>query len=279
MAVKSKQKAKPSPTLLSHYSTLHGLSGVVSDGKIWASNVSFLNDHRELEHGIDATFAALATMQTDGPPGVWAKPLEAAEKALRAGKVPDTYAACFCESSDLLSQWRGYGGQVQGVSISFSRTKLKKALGNVAVLQKVTYCDLTARQKMKAAIEAQLGSIENIYELVGLTTDADRKTDAFEAICTLLPRFKHVGFSDEREWRFVVQGEKANTPVKYRVSGNVIVPYVELGPGGHGSLPIQKVTIGPGKNQDLTAKSVTLFLRRHGYPDVKVVKSKVPFRT
>lgn len=279
MPSSQKLKSDQPPPQLAHYTNLSGLVGIVRSGKIWASNVSYLNDHRELQHGIDASLAAIQLLSTSASSTNWASALEKAARSLKAGAVPDTYAACFCRNADLLSQWRGYGGQDQGVSISFARIPLQKAFTKQANLQRVIYCDITAKNKMKSALSKALINIDGIYDLLGGTTPQEREQQAYDAICKLLPQFKHLGFQDEREYRFVVQVDGDDVEIQHRVSGNVIVPYLELGSGTRGSLPIRKVTIGPGKHQDLTSKSVSLYLKQAGYPDVEVVKSKVPFRS
>jgi len=40
------EKPPSLPSTLSHYTNLVGLVGIVDNGEIWASNVSFLNDRR-----------------------------------------------------------------------------------------------------------------------------------------------------------------------------------------------------------------------------------------
>jgi hypothetical protein len=94
----------------------------------------------------------------------------------------------------------------------------------------------------------------------------------------LLPRFKNIGFQDEREWRFVVQQETLQDQVCFRSVANVIVPYIKLGPGEGAHLPIRSMRIGPGRDMALTKLSVEAYLKTKGYPDTKVLISNVPFR-
>ncbi len=58
----------------------------------------------------------------------------------------------------------------------------------------------------------------------------------------------------------------------------MIVPYIKLGKA-ESKLPIESVCIGPGKDPELTKKSVELFLKGHGYGNVRIVSSEVPYRT
>ncbi len=92
----------------------------------------------------------------------------------------------------------------------------------------------------------------------------------------LLPRFKHWGFRDEQEWRFVLQKKVMKEELSFRISENKMVPYIVIG-NAKEPLPIKSVRVGPGSDQELTAKSIKAFLDAHGY-NVKVKTSDVPFR-
>lgn len=276
----STSKPKPLPARLAHYTTLPGLTGIVSTSKLWASNVSFLNDNRELIHGVDASVAAIKMLTKKAQNEHWNEPLRDVATRLRENKIPYTYAACFCAKTDSLSQWRGYGGGVQGVAVVFGRQALEILLKKQkAKLYRVIYCDLSAQKRMREAVEKELGDLDEINELLGATTPKEQLKDAYTAICRLLPQFKHWGFRDEDELRFVVQQTKLTDSVKFRANGNLLVPYLELGSGEQTSLPIAEVVIGPGRHQELTAQGVRQFLTRHGYEHVDVTLSKVPFRT
>lgn len=279
-AAKSAPKPKPPPSRLAHYTTLDGLMGIVRSGKIWASNVSFLNDNRELRHGIDASVAAIKILSKKPKAEHWVEPLKAAAAKLLADKIPNTYAACFCETTDSLSQWRGYGGAVQGVALIFRRQPLVTLMaGQKARLHRVIYCDMSAPKRMREAVERQLGSLDEINDLLGATTPTALRRDAYAALCRLIPQFKHWGFRDEDEWRFVVQQPKLTDAVRFRSNGNLIVPYVELGSDEPSALPLVEVMVGPGRHPALTAQSLRQFLDRNGYSEVEITISKVPFRT
>jgi hypothetical protein len=72
--------------------------GIVDNGEIWASNVSFLNDRRELQYGLDAAAKVVKRFASKETYAEWHKPLSAALSRLRAGRIPNTYAACFVKS-------------------------------------------------------------------------------------------------------------------------------------------------------------------------------------
>ena len=266
------------PTRISHYTNLNGLMGIIESGHMWASNVSFLNDRRELQHGLEASLQAIRSFTKTPSHKDWHAALKHAASSLREGRVPNTYASCFCSRADVLSQWRGYGGREQGVSLTFDQ-KLLSALMNKsnAQLFPVIYGNITTATKMSAALEEELEKLA-MEELLGLS-DEEKNSAAHTVICRLLPQFKHYGFHDEREFRYVLQHETVEDNVCFRATGNVLVPYLKLLPGGRTKLPIRSVTVGPGRDQELTQRSLRMYLDKKGYASTVVKLSSVPFRS
>src|SRR4051794_17670752 len=114
------QEIRP-PNRISHYTTLKGVMDIVDSGSLWASNASFLNDKAELLHALAASKHAISLLSSKKALNAWSSMLKRLSAELSDGMKTDTYVACFCGDDDNLSQWRGYGGAVQGVSITFDR--------------------------------------------------------------------------------------------------------------------------------------------------------------
>src|SRR5262249_32104877 len=99
-------------------------------------------------------------------------------------------------------------------------------------------------------------------------------------------RCKHPSFSEEREWRIVTFGGSGATQryeelsaIEFRVSNELLVPYVRLIPRSGERLPIVGVICGPGKShQQLVRKSVEILLEKNGYSGVPVTVSDTPAR-
>jgi hypothetical protein len=267
--------ATPAPKLpawLSHYTDLSGLIGIIDQGVIRASNVAYLNDREELLHGVRCARAVLDRIVGNAKLRDWAEPIGKVVQQIDTGRMPDTYAACFCGRADLLSQWRGYGGGEQGVAIHFSRTGLEElAAAEGRYLAPVEYGAVTAKSRINAELKARLAELSQ-HEPKG---DSHEQA-VYRLLSELIPRFKHIGFKDEFEWRLVIQHQAARDAVKFRAKRNIILPYVEI--GGDGPLPIMAVRIGPGPDVQLTKRSVEQYLERRGY-DLRVDVSSVPFRT
>lgn len=270
-------KGQKPPTKLSHYTTLSGLEGIVRTRSLWASNASFLNDKAELTHALNASEKAIKLLSSENALQAWGPAIKTAFDKLKKGLQAQSYVACFCRDDDNLSQWRGYGGAVQGVSLTFKQSKLTKRLRkDSAHLQHVVYAKLSTAQKLRDALEAELRDIAELEEALGASDEGEQQADIMARISRLLPKFKHLGFRDEREWRYVVQKDISPSDMQFRVLQNKIVPYIEIGTG-EAKFPISSVRIGPGTDQELTARSVESFMKTHGY-NVDVTLSEVPFR-
>ncbi|RQT04353.1 DUF2971 domain-containing protein [Burkholderia contaminans] len=266
------------PDSLTHYTTIQGFMGIVDSKGFWASNASFLNDRKELVHGLEGAERAIFKLKGVLDPSL-RRLLSTVIQEIKDGLLPATYVTCFCAKNDLLSQWRGYGGSEQGISIQFPREVLEKRMARQkAKLTKVIYSDLSTETKVREALAEEMKDLLDWENVLGDQSDDERKAGVFEAVSKLLPRFKHLGFQDEREWRFVVQHPVEADDLLFRPKGAVIAPYIVLGMG-KAKLPMQSVTIGPGREMELTQASVRLFLDRRGYENVPVKVSRVPFRS
>ena len=87
----------PNPDQLFHYTTLAGMQGIVQTGCLWASNVAFLNDSRELQHGIEMCQKAMEAMTTARKFADWHEHLAWMTSLVGTIEMPSTYVVCFCE--------------------------------------------------------------------------------------------------------------------------------------------------------------------------------------
>lgn len=271
-AMPEQPKASRFPKSLSHYTSLDGFLSIIQNNTIRASNILFLNDKEEMQYGIDVAKEVVKEIELRSPPpaipGRTANPRE----------IPDVYACCFCEETDMLSQWRGYGSASQSVSIQFRLDDLRTlARSHDFDLESVVYGKKHAIDLLRinlAAAEPTAKLFRAILEDPGLDAYDVRRS----RILSLAPRFKNDAFAEEREWRIIAKAHVVKQ-VEYRVRDNVIMPYVNIANKTTG-LPISRVTIGPGKDAALTRKSVEKFLSQtQFYNNVEVALSGIPFRT
>ena len=107
-----------------------------------------------------------------------------------------------------------------------------------------------------------------------------------------LPLFagmKNEAFREEKEWRLIWTQRRAGDaqlpefcrPIRFRVSGGNLVPYVELSwpqEGGAPRMPIFQIRYGPTRLPDLARDAVQDLVEAAGFHNLKVEGSKVPLR-
>jgi len=205
----------------------------------------------------------------------WREAIQNVVEEIEKGRLPNTYATCFCERSDLLSQWRGYGGAQQGVCLVFERAGLEALRsGRRSFLAPVQYGVTSGKMQLREGLRMRLLSIA-AEELTAMNEEEKREA-VYEILSELIPRFKHKGFAGELEWRLVVQHRTLRDSVCFRPDRNVLVPYIKLGNGE--PLPLKRIRVGPGHDTKLTQRSVEQYLEANGY-NVEVKTSDVPFRS
>lgn len=119
-------------------------------------------------------------------------------------KNTKNYLCCFSESADLLSQWRAYGGNGQGVAIGFNAKLLseindmyhydfvKVIYNQNAVLKNIQeYMEGNLKYILENITEEELNPVDIMFNLAPILTPILQERFVF----------KHPSFKEEREWR------------------------------------------------------------------------------
>ncbi|MBY3243457.1 DUF2971 domain-containing protein [Rhizobium laguerreae] len=264
------ENRKDLPPQLSHYCDLYALQSILTHNQLWGSNIRFLNDKQEMDYGINVAKNVMEEILLRGYRGTTGP----SKRRWQIPNIPDVYAVCFCREPDLLSQWRGYGSHSQNVSIQFDALNVA-VLGYMRsfFLKKVVYGENDAIEKLRSELDA----VPNFAQQIMQTKTIDTTSEQRNVILRLSPQFKNEHFREEQEWRLI--SADAHHEVCHRPRDNVLLPYVKIGFPNDGPLPITGITVGPGKDSDLTKKSIEHFLKTNpNYRDVRVEVSKIPFR-
>jgi hypothetical protein len=122
--------AEPPPTLF-HYTTAEGLLGIMQKRGLWATHMRFLNDFTDLSYGARMVRSELERFRAPGRrPGEIARRIFGEVRDGLLAMLDDCEAktkhfiVCFCESDDLLSQWRGYASVGGGFALGFRSNRL-----------------------------------------------------------------------------------------------------------------------------------------------------------
>jgi Protein of unknown function (DUF2971) len=281
------------PSTLFHYTTASGLLGILSSSTLWASDLRFLNDTQEAIYAQDVIVDAVRGMKNPVlNPGHFAFGRDQREvdrfaqyqgfvlNALDTAQY-GVYVTCFCESGDLLSQWRGYGSD-HGYAIEFGIDALITALDGLH-----TYPPATGLEPVRYGNEAAADVVSLAVEAVAdfnLNHPGVKSEYKALQLSALMATVKHPGFREEREWRLFAafdsfqQGPLVepiySEPTRFRSTRMAIVPYIEVG------FPIDaivSVRVGPGNSTDVREAGVRRLLKSFG-SNATVSRSDVPLR-
>lgn len=216
----------------------------------------------------------------------------------------DGLGFCLSEERDLLSQWRGYAADATGVCIGFSRDYLawlsdsSSDPSNPKVsLKQVRYDPVLHEAEVEPTyLEAKRLINEGAFNLSGVRLLLDTRTDeeieedrkknsraltslSF-ALLNLFPKLyllKSPAFKEEREWRLLshlIQGIEDDC--SYRVKDDRIIPFRTVQLHEIPRKPIVEVLLGP--KHTTPVRMVEQFLKRHGFDDVRVLRSEGTYR-
>lgn len=250
---------------LYHYTTLAGLLGILNSGTMWASDLGFLNDPEEITYGSKVIHDHVSKRleRSDDPitKAACVSILEATR--FRADSWKGPYSRCFSfslsEADDLLSQWRGYAPNRDGVSIGFS----SEALEERAKRQWFRFIRCRYELKEQEALvnrlvdrvvaEAHVAPDATTYLTDGRLEPSAWNEWSIPGVMVLSATFKRQSFAEEHEWRMVAAAEALLGPLtRFRMSERELIPYLEFGLGGEEDrFSIERVLIGPGPNQEL----------------------------
>ena len=283
---KDRVNAGPDPIpVFYHYTSFQGLSGIVKDRELWATNIHYLNDYSEFRNAVQDVDTIIRNRLPDAGPAhaaIYRKILDHLERSSEIS----IYVSSFSEDEDLLSQWRGYAGG-SGVSIGFSFADIRELAERSDFL--VIKCIYDAETKHNILIQI-LNQITQIWA-PRLSSDPDLDEQAainFRNIfLRYAPAFKNGSFREEAEWRLVSPPVACNhESIAFRHTSTMLVPYYRFkldalgkkGLRGSDDLCIRTITVGPNNNRDLAKSSISMLLCRYNIHWSNLSACTTPYR-
>jgi hypothetical protein len=270
------------PDILYHYTGQAGLLGIVEKTELWATQIQYMNDATEF--GLALRLARELLENIIGTPGNRSEKTAACgrlKRSLEGIQDINIFAVCFCQNSDLLSQWRGYAGGRYGYAIGFDTDQLMQTADKDRfILGPCIYDTAVQRQIIDEAVA------DCIQRELSTTTKASWGFHG--PLADVLFRcgvfFKDPAFADEMEWRLispiVLYG---NEMIQFRTGHSMITPYYKLSIKHEDGLPIRQVMVGPCPHMELAKSAITSLLIQHGKTDPMrgqqiALGSAIPFR-
>jgi hypothetical protein len=205
--------------LLAHYTTIHTAEQIVKCKQLWFSNPLYMNDIEEValglvqgEQAIVSSPAIATALVTPQRREIFLRAYGHYSNYYIENHLADTYVLCFSEhdpkdNDGLLSMWRGYGGNGNGVSIVIDTAKMNALPTSSLILANVKY--MTTQERLDW-LATKVTEFSNILAALNLPDD-----QIHVAASALLNRVKlaalfskHKGFSEENEWRVVYMRER-----------------------------------------------------------------------
>jgi len=275
------------PAILYHYTTRHGLQGILSERAIIASDARYLNDAQELATAIDLVREILRAREPNASPKM-IKLYHQIGRMLELMKVnQDTFLfSMSADGGDDLTQWRAYSKPGNGYCIGFDAPAIARLLAEAGVSSHFAPCEYNKDRQfdlMKEIVDGAEQELNRTDIGDGESEKAvvTRALSAFGvAFLVAAPIVKHGAFSAEHEWRLILAAfSKSDPRVRFRDAGRLLVPFWTVSLTKEGSPPpIKEVVIGPTPHTRLEEMAVKALLTVAGLPDVTIRCSSIPYR-
>jgi hypothetical protein len=275
------------PELLYHYTDVTGLIGICSSASLWATNLRFMNDAKELSHAGQLMLEVLGRARARASEPGQHSVIDAVEADLTAWDgYPDFYSVSFSAAGDLLGQWRGYGASGGGYAIGLDPSRLlcppTARPQPYRFLNRIIYDQARQMEILCGVAERMLALLKGVPASgPDLTAARARAFSALGEVAGYMFSFKDPAWAEEREWRAVYVLPPGDFDgVRFRAGRGVAVPFVSLAMGTDpgGRLPIRRIVQGPSVEPETSANSLELLLASNGYTNVDIVLSEVPLR-
>ena len=274
---------------LYHYTTLNGLLGIVGSRKLWASDIRYMNDSAELKHAADLIRLEVQDRITrgEGKADLLGQFMDWITHRITNGHM--LFATSFRSEGNLLSQWRGYSSHGKGVSLGFAAEYiLQCAKQQRFQIGKCIYEPAMQRKLIRRVVDAvEAYGERHVNEATPRQQISEIYQKIFDAIEIDLLRIaavlKHPSFREEKEWRIVspVFTDGAESPVRFRESNAMLVPYMEFDLQLAAGQPMQleHLYLGPTSNINISMNSMKMFLAQNGIvPTRGIDYCQIPYR-
>lgn len=312
------------PPILYHYCSMQSFLSIIENKNIWLSDASKTNDKTELIWIFDKILQVIDNVlkkHSNELPREAIKETKMTANTLIHNFVENlapivqeakNLLVCFSEEKDLLSQWRAYANNGQGVAIGFDASFLETFASSTSHgFTKVIYDEKDIETFLYYGMENRLVNAikANIDKNGNIINEIDLKIDIGIIIYAIYQEgfvFKHKSFSEENEWRILKRFTSSNfndsdgvddygysemldgifrsndnftksfsrSELKFRCVDNDIRTYMELGFDNIKTEFIKEIIIGP--KCEVNELDIRLLLAKNGYiEDYKSDKIKI----
>lgn len=264
--------------ILYYYTTAETMKYILTQGDIFATHISYMNDSEEYVNGLRELRELFVNQAQENEESAGTLDDGVYEGTLK--KIPQIYSISFSREADLLSQWYMYARE-SGVRLGllFPRKKqnfeIKKKYGDgkrpeksvTSVLRDVHYFTRMGMPCQKYRSERK--SIEKVIKKYAGEIGVIREDDAnvIRLWKEIAPYIKNYEFRQEREVRLIFNavtddGNAVNKDnvdlIEYRNANGVLIPYIDV--YRKTGWPVVEIMVGPGRNQARVFNSICHFV-------------------
>jgi hypothetical protein len=285
--------------LLYHYCSNFSFQSIVQHRRLRLSPLTMSNDAKEGRHVLDAARRIL--------PDSFRSKDTALEELERIISYVSALGFCLSEDGDVLSQWRGYADNAQGVAIGFASETLQSSIKKesrdkfVAELVPVLYDTAESFELLTQDLRPIIQHYDSgkmrfpsAGTILTPLTDDEKKSEqdrfslAVSDLAYMLIKIANYAylikspfFREEREWRIIslianAKHELALPDAEFHATSDRIRPYRNFPLDGFEPTTIKEIVLGP-RNQTPIAV-VKLLLQTAGFEYVDVRSSVGSYR-
>lgn len=271
---------------LYHYTSVHGLEGIIKNKELWVSHSDFLNDKTERQYTFNLFYKILVE-----------RVKEASLDFLYVDWIIQTiikleypaYVLSLSKNKDSNLLWSNYSKN-DGYNIKFDFSSYRsdffidqdKVAGRNGLFKsKVIYDEKTHHQAINELVDDYIGLFKKYVDLDKKSLEEDpyiTQTATSLHITFLLfsAFFKDACFKQEEEHRVAIAPTKTeNINYDCRILNGAFIPYIKI---KLKDSQIKGVTIGPKNKMDISEEGLRYFLERNNLSEIDINQSKIPYR-
>ncbi len=272
--------------LIYHYTSFDTIYKIISNKCIWASDIRCLNDRNELKIGVEIFNQVISYLENTEDYVLYEADVKVLLSQIVQKSSNSIFNASFSYDGDLLSQWRAYGDNGQGICIGINKEKFISMLEEEADTDSYYGLDLnySISDCFNELLDQITEFIRNCYAKQISTFNYretkdyyDEREKLIDLIWTTILTIKDNAFFEEKEWRvlYIQDKLKQMKPIEYFSKGNMMVPYIRI---DLKNIPIELIRLGPCViNQEVNKIAIQDFLLSNGI-NASVETSKIPYR-
>ena len=270
-------------SILYHYTKSNGINGIINHNCFWATKSDFLNDPNEFSH-IQGIIDDVCQEQIKDP--VLKEMFLADSIYSDQEKGREYFVLSFSKCRDSITMWSEFGSKT-GYNIGFRSDEI---IARIEEAAEIAYHGLVVYNTKKQHQLIRRNLCNYLPNLLRMPLQDilengrnNRQERTYVKACRKFQKmaevyamfFKHEGFAEEQEYRFIFKKRK-DTTVYFRPKDGFMLPYIEI-PLSDRNLPIEEIMVAPQNHIDLAKNGMEYMLQTKGY-DADVSLSNIKLR-